>query len=200
MPGYAKPRTGDGRSDAADRDGNGSAGDEDAGGEGSGAAADRENESGDAAGGNGRGRAPGGQAGDIPEVIPAAYQGYYHDEVVELLRRATIAGGGTAITLVPLTAIDGTVAIADLIVSVPGYGTFVIEVKTGENPTFTMPQRRIYPMLQVGGHVTSWKITLDTVGLIPGEPLPPLDVYIYWARKPGLPVEVMKLPPPEFVP
>jgi len=105
VPGYAKPRTGDGRSDAADRDDNGSPGDEDAGGEGSGAAPDRENESDDAAGGNGRGRAPGGQAGNIPEVIPAAYQGYYHDEVVELLRRATIAGGGTAITLVPLTAI-----------------------------------------------------------------------------------------------
>lgn len=135
-----------------------------------------------------------------PNLLPVAYQGYYHDEVVELLRKITIAGGGKAITQVPLTAIDGTTAIADMIVSLPGHGTFLIEVKTGENPQFTNSQRRIYPMVQIGGHVTSPKADLRAVDLTPGKPLPPLRILIYWAPAPGRPVIREWLPPPEFVP
>jgi hypothetical protein len=50
------------------------------------------------------------------------------------------------------------------VVYIPSYGTIVIEVKTGENPTFTDSQRRIYPMVQLGGHVTSSKAALGSVG------------------------------------
>jgi hypothetical protein len=133
-------------------------------------------------------------------LIPAAYQDHYHDEVVELLRQITVAGGGGAVTQVPLTAVDGTTAIADLIVYLPGHGTFAVEVKTGENPTFTPAQRRIYPMLQVGGHVTSSDSAIAVVGLAPGQPLPPVRVLIYWAIAPGRPVIREWLPPPEFIP
>ena len=133
-------------------------------------------------------------------LIPAAYQGHYHDEVVELLRQITVAGGGRAVTQVPLTAVDGTTAIADSIVYLPGHGSFAVEVKTGENPTFTPAQRRIYPMLQVGGHITSSDPTIAVVGLAPGQPLPPLRVLIYWAVAPGRPVIREWLPPPEFIP
>ena len=142
------------------------------------------------AGGNdiGVGGSSGQIGGGDVGVIPAAYQGYYHDEIVELLRQITIAGDGSAVTLAPLTAVDGTTAIADLIVYLPGHGTFVIEVKTGEDPTFTPAQRRIYPMLQVGGHVTLSKDTIAVVGLTPGQPLPPLRILIYWAVAPGRPV------------
>ncbi len=134
-----------------------------------------------------------------PNVIPAAYQGYYHDEVVDLLRQITVAGGGSAVTHVPLTAIDGTTAIADLIVNLPGHGTFLIEVKTGEHPRFTDAQRRVYPMLQIGGHVTSAKADIASVGLTPNKPLPPLRVLVYWAPAPGRPVIREWLPPPEFI-
>jgi hypothetical protein len=72
----------------------------------------------------------GGSSGQIGGVdvglIPAAYQGCYHDEIVELLRQITIAGGGGAVTRLPLTAVDGTTAIADLIIYLPGHVIFVI--------------------------------------------------------------------------
>src|SRR5215471_11721902 len=114
-----------------------------------------------------------------PLLIPAAYQGYYHDQVVELLRLLTVQGGGAAITHVPLTSIiNSTTAITDLIVSIPEHGTFIIEVKTGENPTFTNPQRAIYALAPLGGQLISPKIEIGVVGLKAGEPLPPLPVLI----------------------
>lgn len=115
-----------------------------------------------------------------PNVIPSAYQGYYHDEVVEGFRNYLIAKGGKVITAVPLTAIDGWTAVADMIVKMPETTPFVIEVKTGENPQFTDSQRRVYPMVQIGGHVLSPKATLTELGLTPGKLLPPLDVWVYW--------------------
>jgi len=154
--------------------------------------------------GGGDGGGDVGSASDTEDndanLMPVAYQGYYHDEVVVGLKEYLTAHGGTVITSVPLTAVEGSTAIADMMVKFPGHSAFVIEVKTGENPQFTPSQRRVYPMVQVGGHVTSSKTTLDAVGLTPGDPLPPLDVWIYWAHGPGQPVEVIKLPPPEFVP
>ena len=91
-------------------------------------------------------------------------------------------------------------AVADLILYLPGHGTFVVEVKTGNDPSFTPAQRIIYPMLQVGGHVSSSKPDIAVVGLTPGEPLPPLRVLIYWAVSPGRPVIKWWLPPPEILP
>jgi hypothetical protein len=135
-----------------------------------------------------------------PNVLPAAYQGYYHDEVVEGFRNYLVDKGGKVITAVPLITIDGTTAVADMIVKMPDTMPFVIEVKTGENPQFTNSQRRVYPMAQIGGHVLSPKDAIREVGLMPGKLLPPLDVWIYWSPGPGRPAKVIKLPPPELVP
>jgi len=89
------------------------------------------------------------------------------------LRDYLIAKGGTVITSVRLTAFDGTTAIADMIVKLPEGAPFVLEVKTGLNARFAPSQQRIYPMVQLGSHVTSSKTTLGAVGLTPGERLPP---------------------------
>jgi hypothetical protein len=55
-------------------------------------------------------------------------------------------------------------------------------------------------MVQIGGHVTSWKANLDSVGLTSGEPLPPLRILIYWALAPDRPVRSWFLPEPEILP
>jgi hypothetical protein len=99
-----------------------------------------------------------------PNVIPAAYQGHYHDEVVEGFRNYLIAKGGKVITAVPLTAIDGWTAVADMIVKMPETTPFVIEVKTGENPQFTDSQRRVYPMVQIGGSCAFAESDFDGTG------------------------------------
>lgn len=133
-------------------------------------------------------------------LTPAAYQGHYHDQLVEILRQLTVQGGGAAIAQVPLTSvIDGTTAVADLIVNIPGHGTFIVEVKTGENPQFTNPQRAIYAWAPLGWHLISSKIEIGVVGLKAGEPLPPLPVLIYWAPGPGRPVRRWFIDP-EFLP
>ena len=109
-------------------------------------------------------------------VVPVAYPGDYHDAVVQQLKDYFTANGGTVITGVTLTAINGTTAVADVIVKLPNVPPFVVEVKTGPGAQFTDPQRIVYPMAQVGRHVSSPNRSLAQVGLIPGELLPPLAV------------------------
>jgi hypothetical protein len=128
------------------------------------------------------------------------WKGEYQDKVVKAFTDYLKSEGGNAITLVPFDAINGMTAIADIVASLPGTTAFVLEVKIGENASFTPAQRIVYPMLQVGGHVSSADPRLASVGLTPAVRLPPLDVYVYWVRVPGQRGEVYKLPPPEFVP
>jgi hypothetical protein len=135
---------------------------------------------------------------DLDEV---AYQGRDHDAVVAGLGDYLTKIGGTVITSVPLTAFDGTTAIADMMVKLPNRTmAILVEVKTGEDPKFTAAQAVVYPLVQLGAHVTSSDERLRAIGLTPGERLPPLEIWIYWSRVPGQPAEVFPLPPPEFVP
>jgi hypothetical protein len=129
-----------------------------------------------------------------------AYPGDYHDAVAKALNNYLTSNGGKVVTGITLTAINGTSAVADMIVRLPAADPFIIEVKTGPGAQFTNPQRIVYPMAQVGGHVSSTNAALKEVGLTPGEPLPPLDVYIYWVIKPGTRGKFIKLPAPELLP
>ncbi len=77
-------------------------------------------------------------------------------------------------------------AIADLIVKPRGWpAPFILEVKTGNDPTFTPKQARVYPLAMIGGHVTSRKADVAQVGLVPGAPFPPLPVLAVYTRGPG---------------
>ncbi len=118
-------------------------------------------------------------------ALPIAYPGDYHDAVVHQLKDYLTANGGKVITGVTLNAIDGTSAVADMMVKLPPVAPFILEVKTGLGAQFTDPQRIVYPMAQVGGHVSSPNGALNDIGLTPGELLPPLKVYIYWVVNPG---------------
>jgi hypothetical protein len=72
-----------------------------------------------------------------------------------------------------------------MVVKLPGVSPFIVEVKTGPGAQFTYSQMTVYPMAQIGGHVSSPNASLGSVGLTPGELLPPLDVYVYWIVNPG---------------
>jgi hypothetical protein len=66
--------------------------------------------------------------------LDVAYPGDYHDALVKQLVDAVRESGGAAVTEVPLAAIDGTTARADMIVRPHGWDTaFVMEIKTGPN-------------------------------------------------------------------
>lgn len=133
-------------------------------------------------------------------VETVAYPGDYHDAVVQALKNYLISKEGKVITGVMLTAINGTSAVADMIVRLPAAEPFIVEVKTGPGAQFTNSQRIVYPMAQVGGHVSSANAALKEIGLMPAELLPPLDVYIYWVINPGTKGKFIKLRPPELLP
>ncbi len=118
-----------------------------------------------------------------PDFIDVAYNGAYHDQVVAWLAKAFSSQGVTTETNVPLTSIDGKItAIADLMIKTPIVGNlFVIEVKTGNDPTYTISQAAIYPMASIGGHVFSASPKIAKFGFLPLQPLPPLQVDVVYA-------------------
>jgi hypothetical protein len=132
--------------------------------------------------------------------LSIAYPGDYHDAVAQALKEYLTSNGGNVITGVTLTGINGTSAVADMMVKLPNAPPFILEVKTGPGAQFTDGQRIVYPMAQVGGHVSSRNAVLKEIGLVPGELLPPLKVYVYWVVNPGDKGEFLELPPPQFVP
>jgi hypothetical protein len=143
----------------------------------------------------------GGRANDTrADLVPAAYPGDYHDAVVQALKNYLTGNGGAVITEITLTAINGTSAVADMIVRLPGAPPFILEVKTGPGAQFTDPQRIVYPMVQIGRHASSQSEALRDVGLTPGKLLPPLKVYVYWVLNPGDRGKLFEIPPPEIVP
>ena len=116
--------------------------------------------------------------GGYPTLEPVAYNGYYHDECVAQLAEHFRAQGAIVQQSVPITSLDGrTTAIADLIVQDPKTGDiYIVEVKTGDNPTYTPSQMRNYPLAMIGGHVYSNSYKIRAFGFAPGEKLPPIRV------------------------
>lgn len=126
----------------------------------------------------------------------------FHDHFVEYWKKEVLASGGKVITNITLTSISGAfTARADMLV-IPREQTrpFFVEVKTGESSTFTPMQSALYPLLQVGGHVRSRDFRIAQFGLIPGAPLPPMEVFVIDVPGPGRQFSGYFLPPPTFVP
>src|ERR1035441_5170823 len=71
---------------------------------------------------------------------------------------------------------------------------FVIEIKTGDDPTFTDNQIISYPIAGLGRHIYSRSTKSYTFGFYPGEILPPLTVLLVRAY-PGKEIEVVPLSP-----
>ena len=88
----------------------------------------------------------------------------------------------------------------DILIHEPGHPIEVWEVKTGDDPPLTDNQRAYLPMLQIGGHVYSVDPSIQKLGIEPGVPFPPVDVYIIFAPAPLQEYQILKLPPPTIVP
>ena len=122
----------------------------------------------------------------IDGVTEAGANSEYHDYLVEHLAQIARDSGGQAVTHVTLNAVTGDTAIADLIVKPKGWPLpFILEVKTGNDPTFTRQQAIVYPLAMIGGHVTSSKKDVTQLGLVPGLPFPPLPVLTVYTHGPG---------------
>lgn len=133
-------------------------------------------------------------------LLTIAYPGDYHDAVVQAFKGYLVQKGGIVVTGVTLNAVNGVTAVADIVAKLPEAPPFIVEVKTGPGAQFTYPQMIVYPMAQIGGHVSSPNASVTALGLVPGEPLPPLDVWVYWVVTLGQLGEMIKLPRPELVP
>ncbi|MGP0057834.1 MAG: hypothetical protein ACLPID_00895 [Beijerinckiaceae bacterium] len=107
------------------------------------------------------------------QIVDVQYRGYYHDQVVNELVDFANAHGAVAIKSVPLISVIGLTCIADAIIKPIGTGEpYILEVKTGDDPTFTFNQALVYPMAVTGPHVTSFKADVSRLGLVPGLPFP----------------------------
>ncbi len=135
-------------------------------------------------GGGGGGRDPASIL--YPNLAPqredVAYNGVYHDQVVEWLMDVFQSFGIPAVKNVPIATIDGrSTAIVDII-SFPKNGPpNFIEVKTGNTPSFTNNQMAVHPMASVGGHVISATDKLAPFGIPRGAPLPAANVWSAYA-------------------
>lgn len=124
----------------------------------------------------------GGTGGSTDETsasaIDVAYNGLYHDQVVAELVAHWRSQGIKLVTSLALTARNGTTARADIVALDPSTeGLTLFQVKTGNDPQYTDPQRLVYPMAQVGDHVYSPDQKVRELGFAPGEWLPPMRVF-----------------------
>jgi hypothetical protein len=72
-----------------------------------------------------------------------------------------------------------------------------VEIKTGENPDFTLEQKIVYPHVIFGSGVVSPDSKIGDLGWRPNAPLPPIPIYFIYAPGPGLPYQVFGPKPKE---
>lgn len=131
---------------------------------------------------------------DLARLFEAQYRGEYHDIVrdhyADLLRQT----GQTVVTEVPLSMVANPAASAriDMIV-VGAMGLYGVEVKTGDNPSYTTMQVLVYPHVETGGLVTSFSTKAAELGLVPGLPFPPIPLYTLRVTNPGMEPDVFRM-------
>jgi hypothetical protein len=125
--------------------------------------------------------------GESAQITNVGYRGDFHDFFVNYLVDLQKIGAGLAVKSVPLTTVTGLTCISDALMKPPGKPVFILEVKTGKDPTFTFNQTLCYPYAVMGNHVTSFDPRVTQLGLVPGLPFPPMEVVIMRATEPGLP-------------
>ncbi len=132
--------------------------------------------------------APKNRQPNILPIVDAAYQGKYHDIVRDYFADSLRAAGNTVLTEVPL-AMPGNPpppsARIDMLLRNANGVLFAIEVKTGDDPQFTLAQSILYPHIEPGGIVISPDPRVAQLGLVPGEPWPPIEAVVLYAPGPG---------------
>jgi hypothetical protein len=128
-------------------------------------------------------------------VVDAAYQGDFHDTVRDAFADALMKGGNTVLKEVAITLPGDqpmTAKIDILARTQVGY-VFGIEVKTGDDPTFTLSQSIVYPHVEAGDIVVSTDKRIGAVILTPGIPWPHVDLFVLYASSPGARLEVSRM-------
>lgn len=136
-----------------------------------------------------------GFEGDIV-TEDVAYPGDFHDSVKDYFVKGLRAGGNkveTEVSLV-LPGTPPTSARIDILARDPKGVLYGIDIKTGEDPTFTPGQRIVYPHAIGGAGVVSFDGKIRNLGLTPGVPLPAFAISVVYARGPGSPLEVVPVP------
>jgi hypothetical protein len=129
-------------------------------------------------------------ADDTSHVRPAAYNGSFHNEQVRKFAAQILAAGGKAVTEIELTGINGVTMRADAIIWPLGWpGPYVLEIKTGENPDFTIPQQLVLPLICQGYHVLSIDQRISQFGPVPGALLKAMPVYLLYIKNESSPVK-----------
>jgi hypothetical protein len=118
--------------------------------------------------------------GDLTDV---AYNGKFHDQVVEEVAELARERGARVVTEVALMCVNGATARADLIIDPQnGKPMTVVEVKTGENPNFRSGQMALYPHVLTGWHVWPLNNRMLPLGFAPHEILPPMMFAIVYQK------------------
>ena len=125
-----------------------------------------------------------------------AYPGEFHDIVRDYLVKGLRRGGSIIETEVTLV-LPGAMPIAarlDIMGRNKNGSLFGIDVKTGDNPTFTPGQIVVYPHAVGGAGVVSYDKKIRDLGLVPGEKLPAFAIDVVYTRGYGQPMEVKPVP------
>lgn len=130
----------------------------------------------------------GGQANSA-SVYPAAYQGRFHDLVVDDFLAGLRARGSSVLKNVQVLGVNGVIAIPDGASKPKGSTTpYFLEMKTGNEPKFTPNQKLVYNLICLGGHATSFDSRIAQLGLTPGAPFPPMRIMLVVTSGPGQPI------------
>ncbi|MDX2159538.1 MAG: hypothetical protein SFW09_23785 [Hyphomicrobiaceae bacterium] len=129
-------------------------------------------------------------------TVDVAYPGDFHDAVRDHFVKELRAGGNKVETEVSLV-LSGAPPVAarlDILARGPNGLLYGIDIKTGENPTFTPSQQVVYPHAIGGAGVVSYDGKIRNLGLTPGAPLPAFAISVVYARGPGSRLQVIPLP------
>ena len=130
-------------------------------------------------------------AGNNLPIVDAAYQGEYHDFLRDQYADILRAAGNTVVKEVPLTIASDppiTAEIDILFRTVDGV-VYGIEVKTGNDPSFTLPQQIVYPHVEAGGIVVSSDPRITALGLTPGIQLNSIHLVVMRTAGPGASID-----------
>jgi hypothetical protein len=119
---------------------------------------------------------------DPVTVTSAAYQGAYHDQLVAQITSGML-GAGVQVVNGPTICLTGASPCArpDIFARDPvSGGLMIIEVKTGENPSFTPGQILVYSHLDSPGSLYSASPQLSAFGISPGQSLPPIFGVVWY--------------------
>jgi hypothetical protein len=123
--------------------------------------------------------------GENAQIVDVQYRGHFHDQMVDYFVNLQRINGGVAVKSVPLITVSGQFCIADALLKPPGAPPFILEVKTGKDPQFTLQQALVYPWAVIGNHVTSFKPDVTQIGLAPGLPFPSMNIVVISVPGPG---------------